>query len=409
MSVRVQLFGSPRVLREGQPLVFDTRKAVALLAHLAVTGTRHRRESLAGLLWPEADPTRARATLRRTLSVAAAVGPVLRMEGTEVWLEGASCDVIAFEHALAAGGVTDLQQAVELATEPFLAGFALRDSPEFDEWQAMTADRLRDGLAGALGALTVAMAGRGDVGAALGHARARLALDPLSEPAHRDLMRALALAGDRPGALRQYRSLIRLLDRELGVPPLPETADLAAAIRRGEAPPWPGPTVGTPDANARPATASIDATGTRGDGGGAAGTTLVRGSGPVLLDRDDALGELMGAWRSAARTASVIGVSGEAGIGRTGPALRTRQTCRPRGRGLVLGVRDGSPSATSPWPPWQTSWHPRSGRGRPRCARGPGRAQGAGSAGHPGTRRPAAATGSDRVPAGGHRFGRTDA
>lgn len=81
MSVHVQLFGAPRVLRDGQPVVFDTRKAVALLAHLAVTGTRHRRESLAGLLWPEADPTRARATLRRTLSVAAAVGPVLRMEG----------------------------------------------------------------------------------------------------------------------------------------------------------------------------------------------------------------------------------------------------------------------------------------------------------------------------------------
>lgn len=338
MSVHVQLFGAPRVLRDGQPVVFDTRKAVALLAHLAVTGTRHRRESLAGLLWPEADPTRARATLRRTLSVAAAVGPVLRMEGPEVWLEGATCDVIAFETALSAGGVTDLQQAVDLASGPFLAGFALRDSSEFDEWQAMTADRLRDGLAGALGALTVAMAGRGDVGAALRHARARLALDPLSEPAHRDLMRALALAGDRPGALRQYRSLIRLLDRELGVPPLPETADLAAAIRRGEAPPWPGPTVSAAAQDARSASAARDTVGVRGDGGHPAGTTQAAGSGPTLFDRDDVLGDLMGAWRAAARAASVIGVTGEAGIGRT--ALLSELSRRAgHGGGLVLGVR----------------------------------------------------------------------
>jgi hypothetical protein len=51
MSAHLQLFGAPRVLRDGQPLTFDTRKAVALLAYLAVAGTPQRRESLAALLW----------------------------------------------------------------------------------------------------------------------------------------------------------------------------------------------------------------------------------------------------------------------------------------------------------------------------------------------------------------------
>jgi DNA-binding SARP family transcriptional activator/tetratricopeptide (TPR) repeat protein len=308
MSVHLQLFGAPQVLRDGDPLAFDTRKAVALLAYLAVNGRRQRREELAALLWPEVDASRARATLRRTLSVAAAVGPPLRLEGREVWLEGASCDVVAFEQAVAAGGVADLERAARLATAPFLAGFALRDSPAFDEWQAMTADRLRDALAGALGELTVAMAERGQLGAALAHARARIALDPLNEPAQRDLMRALAQTGDRPGALRQYRSMIRLLDRELGVPPLPETAELAAAIRRGDASFWPGAAGGTPNASL------ASEAGTDGPQ-----PTLQGGSraAPVLLDRDEVVQDVLASWRAAARAATVVGITGEAGIGRS--------------------------------------------------------------------------------------------
>jgi hypothetical protein len=52
--------------------LFDTRKATALLALLAVTGREQSREQLADLLWPEADRAKGRASLRRTLSVTAA-------------------------------------------------------------------------------------------------------------------------------------------------------------------------------------------------------------------------------------------------------------------------------------------------------------------------------------------------
>ena len=67
------LLGPPVVRRDGAPVTFDTRKATALLALLAVTGREHTREQLADLLWPEADSAKGRASLRRTLSVTAAV------------------------------------------------------------------------------------------------------------------------------------------------------------------------------------------------------------------------------------------------------------------------------------------------------------------------------------------------
>jgi DNA-binding SARP family transcriptional activator len=63
------LLGSPRIERPlGAPLEVDTRKALALVAYLAVTRQPQTRDALVGLLWPEYGQSRARAALRRTLS-----------------------------------------------------------------------------------------------------------------------------------------------------------------------------------------------------------------------------------------------------------------------------------------------------------------------------------------------------
>ena len=68
VTLTIALLGAPRIEVDGAPLRVDTRKAVALLAFLAVTGHAHSRDRLTALLWPEYDDDRARAALRRTLS-----------------------------------------------------------------------------------------------------------------------------------------------------------------------------------------------------------------------------------------------------------------------------------------------------------------------------------------------------
>jgi DNA-binding SARP family transcriptional activator len=65
----IYLLGPPRVELDGQPVQISRRKVAALLAYLAVTGTPHSRDALATLLWPERSQSRARAYLRRALSV----------------------------------------------------------------------------------------------------------------------------------------------------------------------------------------------------------------------------------------------------------------------------------------------------------------------------------------------------
>ena len=83
------LRGSPRLEGDGVPVEFARRKNVALLAYLAMTGTSHTRDFLITLLWPELEPSRARASLRRNLSV------LRRALGEEQLLTGG--DSIALE------------------------------------------------------------------------------------------------------------------------------------------------------------------------------------------------------------------------------------------------------------------------------------------------------------------------
>jgi class 3 adenylate cyclase len=74
---------------------------------------------------------------------------------------------------------------------------------------------------------------RGEHPEALRHARRLLALEPWQEEAHRQVMRLLALDGQRSAALRQYHECVRLLERELGLPPSEATTALYEEIRTG--------------------------------------------------------------------------------------------------------------------------------------------------------------------------------
>ena len=68
-QLTLYLFGPPRLEIDENPVHIPRRKAMALLAHLAVSDQSHSRDALATLLWPENDQSSARAELRRTLSV----------------------------------------------------------------------------------------------------------------------------------------------------------------------------------------------------------------------------------------------------------------------------------------------------------------------------------------------------
>ena len=248
------LLGAPRLERDGQPVEVDTRKAIALLAYLVVTGKPHTRDTLAALLWPEYSQPNARAALRRTLS---ALRKALEPDILEISRElvalaqptRLNCDLWDFQrlvqstrshghapHQICAGCLEPLEGAVGMFQDRFMAGFGLRDSLEFDDWQFFQGEELHRGLESALEKLAHGYLARGNFEAAIAHAQRRLALDQLHEPSHRLLMEAYARAGRRNAALHQYQECARILKKELGVAPLEETSQLYQDILEHKTP-----------------------------------------------------------------------------------------------------------------------------------------------------------------------------
>jgi DNA-binding SARP family transcriptional activator/tetratricopeptide (TPR) repeat protein len=333
-ELRLALLGPPVVMRDGVPVTFDTRKAIALLALLAVTGREHSREQLADLLWPEADSAKGRASLRRTLSVTvAAMGAGLTISRAAVTLELAAVevDVRDFEALIARPDAKSLERAVGLYRDDFLSGFVLRGCPDFEEWQASVSEGLRQSLARGLQRLVAACIAEGDLERATAHARRWLQLDPLHEPAHQAIMRLHGWAGQRSAAMRQYRSLVRVLDRELAVRPLPETTRLYDDVRAGRLGPPPAPVV------TRTEPLTVLATEPDEAGGGAAGPNLAVWP---LVGRDAELAALRAAWRATGAAGRVVAIAGQAGSGKTRliTEFRTEAAQEPRAA-AVLAAR----------------------------------------------------------------------
>ncbi len=250
----LHLLGTPRLEIDGTEIHINRRKAMALLAYLAVTGRPHTRDALATLLWPESDASGARGALRRHLSQ---VNQLLGGEGLEtdretvqlnpgldLWL-----DVAFFRRCLAgceshdhrptracATCLPHLEEGIALYRDRFMAGFTLEDSAAFDDWQVFCAESLKEEMAGALVGVATYVASLGDLERAVAHTRRWLALDPVSEPAHRHLMVLYAKSNRRTAALRQYETCCRALERELGAEPSKRTQEVYLQLLRDELP-----------------------------------------------------------------------------------------------------------------------------------------------------------------------------
>jgi DNA-binding SARP family transcriptional activator len=313
------LLGPPQIECDGQPVKLDRRKAIALLAYLAVTGESHRRDALVNLLWPESDSSRGRAALRSALYALnrALEGDWLAVDRGEVGLDpeaGLWVDVAQFQAHLAEcerhghpaaqvcpACVSPLTEAVGLVRGDFLSGFSLKDSFNFDDWQLFQAEQLRRELAGALERLVEWHSRRRAFEPAAGYARRRLALDPLDEGAHRQLMRLYTWSGRRTAALRQYEECVAVLEEQLGVPPQEETVELYQVIQAGQVPSspeegWEGEALELPS--------FLDGE--------------VRVERPLFVARERELGQLEGHLEAAlSGHGKVVFVTGDAGSGKT--------------------------------------------------------------------------------------------
>ena len=244
--LRLRLLGTPQVYLDGEAITgFRTAKAEALLYYLAVTGQGHSRETLADLLWSEMPEAKAKRNLTQVLSLLRKrFEPFLEIEpqhvgfkpGVDYWL-----DVAEFEQILEAVDPKQsperLRQAVDLYQDDFLEGFYLKDAFSFEAWALAERERLRELMLQALQTLVVEAINRAEYAAGLDYAERLLSLEPWHEMAHRQMMRLLALSGQRETALAQYETCRQVLVEALGVEPMAETTALFERLRAAASPP----------------------------------------------------------------------------------------------------------------------------------------------------------------------------
>ena len=232
----LSLFGRFELNGPAGSVDFASKKAAGLLAFLACTAPEaQRRETLTDLLWGSHFEAQARQNLRQALYVLRRIlgdGSIVN-DGHFVSLKNGvlDCDVPRFEALIRDGGRDALAAATEIYKGCFLVDLDFAQDA-WRDWLMRERQRLQRLALDAMVRFGELELASGNAEAAVRAAERAIAANDVREDAHRLLIRALAVSGRRPDALRHYEHLVALLKRELDVEPDADTTALARALRK---------------------------------------------------------------------------------------------------------------------------------------------------------------------------------
>jgi WD40 repeat protein/DNA-binding SARP family transcriptional activator len=249
----VRSLGPFQVLLDGEPATgFDSDKVRGLLAYLIVEADRpHRREKLAGLLWPDYPDQSARTSLRSALANLRKViadknadpNFILVTRQTIQFNTQSDYDLDAQQFSELIGtrsedqpDASNIEEALSLYNGDFMDGFSLSDSVLFEEWMLVSRESLRRRALQALQHLTGYYQELGNHELALELALRQIEMEPFQETAHQQAMWIWTKSGRRNEALTHYEKLQKLLKAELGVTPLKQTQEMYQQLLDGDIP-----------------------------------------------------------------------------------------------------------------------------------------------------------------------------
>ena len=218
---------------DGTPQAIPAQR-VALVALLVASGDRGvTRDKAAALLWPKSSDEHARHSLGQAVYALRrdAVSADVVLGSTALRLNPAvvACDAWQFEAAARAG---DAARVAELYTGPFLDGVRLRGSAELEHLMDAERARLAAIFVQSVESLARTAASEGDSTMVTAWWRRLAAVQPLSSRTALELVRSLAVAGDRTAALDAARVHETLVREELDAEPDPAFSAFVEALRR---------------------------------------------------------------------------------------------------------------------------------------------------------------------------------
>lgn len=222
-KLEVHLLGQFNVLKDHEPAEISSRPAQSLLAYLMLSaGTSHRREKLAGLLWPEANESNARSNLRHALwRLRKAIGDEYLITDkisiafdaqAGYWLDAALLEGDYEEKR----STDDLLKIVSIYGGELLPGF-------YDDWVILERERYRALFESRVQHLLDGLVKEERWTSVLEWGERWIAMGHAPEPAYRALMFAYCGLGDTAGMASTYQRCVKALQQELDVEPSEET------------------------------------------------------------------------------------------------------------------------------------------------------------------------------------------
>ena len=233
--LELKLLGAPQLRWNGDEQPLPAPKQLALLGYLALQSDPVTREELLELFWPGGKAANVRYALFK----------LRELPGADDWLEledafvavRAASDARRAESAHLEGRHLESLAVWHESDEddrPLLKGVKLRQGEPFNDWLERERSRFEQLYLDTVPQALLQLERSDDLERAEALAQRHLQRDPLSEAAHRVLMRCTQRRGDTAAALLQFESCRTLLRDELGVAPEEATLALLAEIERGE-------------------------------------------------------------------------------------------------------------------------------------------------------------------------------
>src|SRR5574339_758116 len=235
--LQIRLLGQFDVRLDGKRIVISSRAGQSLLAYLAMTaGTPHRREKLAGTLWPDSSEENARKNLRQELWRIRKAIPAQNLPEADAYL-------IADEYTLTFNRDADywldvsllensdpdiqaLTSSLSLYQGELLPGF-------YDDWVVLERERLQTLFESKMEQLVEKLVESERWTAVQEQCERWLSLGFVSESAYRALMLAHNARGDMAKVSAIYQRCVEDLQDHFGVEPSAETHALFNGLLKG--------------------------------------------------------------------------------------------------------------------------------------------------------------------------------
>ena len=234
--LNVRLLGNFEVKSDGEPVLIASRPAQSLFSYLILTaGTSHRREKLAGMLWPDSLEETARDNLRhalwrlrKALQTGSAANYLQANDlsisfdtSADYWL-----DTTALENLRDDAPAAEMMNVLSEYQGELLPGF-------YDEWVVLEREHLSSIFEHQMARLMSLLQNEKRWLDILDWGERWIKLGQKPEPAYRALMSAHAAKGDMSKVVATYERCVKSL-REFGVEPSEQTKELYENLKLGK-------------------------------------------------------------------------------------------------------------------------------------------------------------------------------